>query len=259
MIKITSPQNPKIKLAQKLFKSRERKKEDLILIEGYSEINMAIESGVAIDTLFFCPALASSKKMKKIADDKILELDKDLFSKISFRDNPDGFVALAQAKRLKLDEIKLSKNPLVIVLEKVEKPGNLGAILRSADAAGVDAVILADPRTDIYQPNVIRASLGAIFSVPVAVAGNDEVLAWLKNNKIKSFAAIVGAKINYTKADMSGAAAIIVGTEHEGLSEFWQKNTDVSVSIRMSGKIDSLNASVSTAVILFEVVRQRKK
>lgn len=259
MIKITSPQNPKIKLAQKLFKSRERKKEDLILIEGYSEINMAIESGLVIDTLFFCPSLASSKKINKVADDKILELDKDLFSRISFRDNPDGFVALAQVKRKKLDEIKLSKNPLVIVLEKVEKPGNLGAVLRSADAAGVDAVILADPRTDIYQPNVIRASLGAIFSVPVAVANNDEVLDWLKQNKIKSFAAIVGAKINYTKADMSGAAAIIVGTEHEGLSDFWQKNTDVSVSIPMAGKIDSLNASVSTAVILFEVVRRRSK
>jgi RNA methyltransferase, TrmH family len=260
MLKITSPQNPKIKLAQKLFKSRERKREDLILIEGYGEINLALESGVIIDTLFFCPDFAGNKKInEKITDDKVLELNKDLFSKIAYRDNPDGFVALAKAKRLKLDEIKLSKNPLVIILEKVEKPGNLGAILRSADAAGVDAVILADPQTDIYQPNVVRASLGTIFSVPVAVATNSEVLDWLRKNKIKSYAAIVGAKINYTKADMSGAAAIIVGTEHDGLSKFWQDNTDVSISIPMRGKIDSLNASVSTAIVLFEAVRQREK
>ena len=260
MIKITSPQNPKVKLAQKLFKSRERKKEDLILIEGGSEIDLAIAAGVTIDTLFFCPDFASSKKINaKIADDKVLELNKDLFSKIAYRDNPDGFIALAKVKRSQLDEIKLSKNPLVIILEKVEKPGNLGAILRSADAAGVDAVILADPQTDIYQPNVVRASLGTIFSVPVAVATNSEVLDWLRSNKIKSYAAIVGAKVNYTKADLSGAVAIIVGTEHDGLSKFWQDNTDVSISIPMRGKIDSLNASVSTAVILFEAVRQRNK
>lgn len=259
MIKITSLQNPKIKLAQKLFKSRERKKEDLILIEGCSEINLAIESGVMIDTLFFCSVLAQEKKInKEVQPDKILELDKELFAKIAYRDNPDGFLALAKVKRLKLEEIKLSKKPLVIVLEKVEKPGNLGAILRSADAAGADAVILADPQTDLYQPNVIRASLGTIFSIPVATASNQEVLQWLYDKKIKSFAAIVGAKVNYTKADMSDATAIVIGTEHEGLSKFWQDNADVSVGIPMRGKIDSLNASVSTAVILFEAVRQRR-
>lgn len=259
MIKITSLQNPKIKLAQKLFKSRERKKEDLILIEGCSEINLAIESGVMIDTLFFCPALAQDKKInKEIPGDKILELDKELFSKIAYRDNPDGFIALAKVKRLKLNEIKLSKKPLVIVLEKVEKPGNLGAILRSADAAGVDAVILADPQTDLYQPNVIRASLGTIFSVPVATASNPEVFQWLHDKKIKSFAAVVGAKLKYMQADMSHPSAIVIGTEHEGLSDFWQDNADVGIGIPMRGKIDSLNASVSTAVILFEAVRQRR-
>ncbi len=258
MIKITSPQNPKIKLALKLFKSRERKKEDLILIEGEAEITMALDSGVAINTLFFCQAFSQQQKFSQINDDKILEINKDLFAKISFRDNPDGFIALAKIKRLKLDEIKLSKNPLIIVLEKVEKPGNLGAILRSADAAGVGAVILADPRTDIYQPNVIRASLGTIFSVPVSTATNEEVLTWIKKNKIKSFAAIVGAKLKYVQADMSRPTAIIIGTEHEGLSRFWQDNADVSISIPMHGKIDSLNASVSAAVILFEAVRQRR-
>ena len=258
MIKITSLQNPKIKLAQKLFKSRERKKEDFILIEGYGEITMAIESGVVIDTIFYCPFFARNTMMAKAEENKILELTKDLFTKISYRDNPDGFIALAKTRRLTLDKIKLSKNPLVIVLEKVEKPGNLGAILRSADAAGADAVVLADPRTDIYQPNVIRASLGTIFSVPVVATTNEAVLAWLKKNKIKSFAAIVGAKLKYVQADMSRPSAIVIGTEHEGLSEFWQDNADVGVSIPMQGKIDSLNASVSTAVILFEAVRQRR-
>ncbi|HOZ55714.1 MAG: 23S rRNA (uridine(2479)-2'-O)-methyltransferase [Parcubacteria group bacterium ADurb.Bin316] len=259
MIKITSSQNPKIKLAQKLFKSRERKKEDLMLIEGVAEITMAIESGVVIDTLFYCPAFGRQQILNQVKEDNVLELNRDLFTKISFRDNPDGFIALAKTKRLRLDEIKLSKNPLVIVLEKVEKPGNLGAILRSADAASADAVILADPRTDIFQPNVIRASLGTIFSVPVATATNDDVLAWLKKNTIKSFAAIIGAKSIYTKVEYTKPSAIIVGTEHEGLSQFWQKNTDEEVSIPMAGKIDSLNASVSTAVILFEAVRQRNR
>lgn len=259
MTKITSPQNPKIKLAQKLFKSRERQKEDLILIEGNQEINLAIESGIIIDTLFYCPDFKKNKKIKNIAEDKIIELNKDLFVKISYRDNPDGFLALAKPRRLKLTEIKLSKNPLVIVLEKVEKPGNLGAILRSADAAGVDAVILADPQTDIYQPNVVRASLGTIFSVQVATAKNENVLNWLKTNKIKSLAAVVGAKLNYTQTKMSDAAAIVIGTEHDGLSKFWQDQASEKIMIPMAGKIDSLNASVSTAIILFEAVRQRTK
>jgi RNA methyltransferase, TrmH family len=259
MIKITSPQNPKIKLAQKLFKSRGRQKEDLILIEGYSEITLAIESGVIIDTLFYCPVLGKNKKVETIAGDTILELGEDLFTKISYRDKPDGFIALARPKRLKLTDIKLSNNPLVIVLEKVEKPGNLGAILRSADAAGADAVILADPQTDIYQPNVVRASLGTIFSIQVATATNEDVLNWLKNNKIPSMAAIVGAKLNYTQTDMSRATALVVGTEHDGLSKFWQDRADKKITIPMAGKIDSLNASVSTAVILFEAVRQRSK
>jgi len=181
----------------------------------------------------------------------------DVFKKMAYREHPDGLLAVAQVKPLALSEIKLSENPLVIILESLEKPGNIGAILRSAESAGADAVIITESKTDIYNPNVIRSSLGTIFSNQIALTTNQELTNWLKKNKIKTVAAHPHADIAYTKADLSKNIAIIIGTEDLGLSEYWLTNADEKIIIPMKGKIDSLNASASLAIILFEAIRQR--
>ena len=254
---ITSAQNPKIKEIIRLRKPRERRKENLIIIEGRQEIELARQAGLEIVELFYCQDFAGSKKIAGLSEEIITPVVPAVFEKISYRENPDGFLALARPKYLELEKIKLSKNPLVIILESLEKPGNLGAILRSADAAGADAVIVANPKTDIYNPNVIRASLGTVFTNQVAVASTEEARNWLAKNKIKSLAATPEAKKIYTEADYKGAVAIIMGEEHPGLSKDWLEKVDEKIKIPMRGKIDSLNVSASTAIILFEAVRQR--
>jgi len=254
---ITSAQNPKIKEIIKLQKPRERKEGGLIIVEGYQEILMALGAGFEIEKLFFCPDLAGKKVIEKMGDSKIISVASGVFKKIAYRENPDGFLALVKSKILKLNEIKLSASPLVIVLESVEKPGNLGAILRSADAAGADAVIISDQRTDIYNPNVIRASLGTIFTNQVVISGAKEIQKWLSKNKIKSLAATPEADKIYTEVNYKGGMAIVMGEEHKGLSQTWLKEAEEKIRIPMAGKIDSLNVSVSMAIILFEAVRQR--
>jgi TrmH family RNA methyltransferase len=254
---ITSAQNPQIKEILRLQKPRERKEEGVIMVEGYQEILMAIGAGFEIEKLFFCQDLAGKKRIEKIEDNKIISVVPLVFKKIAYRENPDGFLAIAKSKILELEEIKLSKNPLVIVLESVEKPGNLGAILRSADAAGADAVIISDQRTDIYNPNVIRASLGTVFTNQVSVSSAKEIQKWLGKNKIKSFATTPEADKFYTEVNYKTGIAIVMGEEHKGLSAEWLEKADEKIKIPMVGKIDSLNVSVSTAIILFEAVRQR--
>jgi TrmH family RNA methyltransferase len=218
---------------------------------------MAMGAGFEIDKLFFCLDFAGKRRMEEIEDDLIISVIPTVFKKIAYRENPDGFLALAKLKNLELEKIKLSKNPLVIILESVEKPGNLGAILRSADAAGVDAVIISDQRTDIYNSNVIRASLGTVFTNQVAVSSAKEIKKWLSHNKIKSLAATPEADKLYTEVNYKGGIAVVVGEEHGGLSKDWLEKADEKIKIPMAGKIDSLNVSVSTAIILFEAVRQR--
>jgi len=254
---ITSAQNPKIKEIIRLRKPRERRKENLIIIEGRQEIELARQAGLEIVELFYCQDFAGSKKIAGLSEEIITPVVPAVFEKISYRENPDGFLVLARLKYLELGKIKLSQKPLIIILESLEKPGNLGAILRSADAAGVDAVIVADPETDIYNPNVIRASLGTVFTNQVAAASTEEARNWLAKNKIKSLAATPEAKKIYTEADYKGAVAIIMGEEHPGLSKDWLEKVDEKIKIPMRGKIDSLNVSASTAIILFEAVRQR--
>jgi len=254
---ITSAQNPKIKEIIRLRKPRERRKENLIIIEGRQEIELARQAGLEIVELFYCQDFAGSKKIAGLSEEIITPVVPAVFEKISYRENPDGFLVLARLKYLELGKIKLSQKPLIIILESLEKPGNLGAILRSADAAGVDAVIVADPKTDIYNPNVIRASLGTVFTNQVAAASTEEARNWLAKNKIKSLAATPEAKKIYTEADYKGAVAIIMGEEHPGLSKDWLEKVDEKIKIPMRGKIDSLNVSASTAIILFEAVRQR--
>ncbi|MFA4834133.1 MAG: RNA methyltransferase [Patescibacteria group bacterium] len=256
---ITSVQNERIKEIIRLRKPRERRRENLIIIEGRQEIELARGAGLEITELFYCQDFVGSKKIAGLPEEIITPVVRAVFEKISYRENPDGFLVLGKPKYLELEKIKLSKNPLIVILESLEKPGNLGAILRSADAAGVDAVIVADPKTDIYNPNVIRASLGTIFTNQVAVGGVEEIKQWLAKNKIKSFAATPEAKKLYTEVNYTGPAAIIMGEEHPGLSKDWLDFASGKVRIPMAGKIDSLNVSVSTAVILFEAIRQRKK
>ena len=256
---ITSTQNPKIKQVLKLRKAGERRQTGFILIEGYHEIQMAALGGIAMESLYYCPAFASDKLSPDTIPcrETILVSDK-AFAKIAYREHPDGFLAIARPIALDLAKLCLSKNPLLIILEQVEKPGNLGAILRTADAAGIDAVIVCDSQTDIYNPNVIRASLGAVFTVPLAAAAASEVLPWLKRQKINIYAAVPKAGTTYTKSDFTVPSAIVIGAEHAGLSDFWRKKADERILIPMKGRIDSLNASVSAAIILFEALRQRK-
>lgn len=262
MEKISSLQNPRIKNIQKLTaKSRERKAQNLFVIEGARELSLALAGNCCLDSVFVCPELFAKSDYPEVLnsiDPKIrVELAPAVFEKIAYRESSDGILALACPKEHSLNELRLSENPFIIVLESVEKPGNLGAILRTADAAGVDAVIICDPLTDMYNPNVIRSSIGCIFTVPVAIANNTETLEFLKKKNIQSFAAELQASQWYQDTNFTKPSAIIMGTEADGLTDFWLKHATSRIKIPMRGKIDSLNVSISTAVITFEAIRQR--
>ena len=255
---ITSLQNPKVKNIVKLNeKSAERKSQDLIVVEGLRELELAIAAGMQISQLYFCPALGAS--INKLNAHQYFEVSKEVFAKIAYRENSDGYIALLKPRYYTLDSLPLSKNPFIIILEAVEKPGNLGAILRTADASNIDAVIICDPRTDIYNPNAIRSSVGCIFTVPIVVSNNDEVKTWLDKSNINYYAAALTATQFYTDIDFTPSSAIIMGTEATGLTDFWLNNSTAQIKIPMEGKIDSLNVSISTAVLTFEAKRQRGK
>lgn len=257
-LKIESLDNPKIKNIVKLRESsRERKEQGLFLIEGHREISLAQKGGVEIASLIYSPEYI--KQELAIDEEKIIEVSKKVFAKISYRENPDGFLAIAKSQEQKLAEIKLSANPLLVVLEAVEKPGNLGAILRTADAAGLDAVIINDLKTDLYNPNVIRASQGTVFTVKVVLSSIEETIEFCKDKGIKILATAPEAVKEYTGVDYKKGSAIIMGAEDKGLSAKWLKAAEEKIKITMRGKIDSLNVSVSAAIVLFEAVRQRNK
>ncbi|MDR0732504.1 MAG: RNA methyltransferase [Dysgonamonadaceae bacterium] len=264
MERIASAQNSRIKNIQKLSaKSKERKAQGLFVIEGAREISLALAGNYRFESVFYCPELfaatAYPETLRSICPDILCEVSAAVFGKIAYREGSDGILAVAATKDHALSSLHLPENPFVILLESVEKPGNLGAILRTADAAGVDALIVCDPLTDVYNPNTIRSSVGCVFTVPVAVADNVGALSFLKERGIRIFAADLQAIQCYHAADFSGASAIIMGTEAGGLSPFWLKHADAGIKIPMRGKIDSLNVSVSTAVITFEAMRQRTK
>lgn len=258
---ITSLQNPAIKNIVKLSKSKERKAQQLFVIEGARELSLALQSGYRVEAAYVCGEMFEKTKypdvLNSLPDRVISEITPAVFEKIAYRENSDGVVALAKPKTHGLADIKLSSNPFVIILESVEKPGNLGAILRTADAAAVDAVIVCDPLTDLYNPNVIRSGVGGLFTVQTAVCSSQDALAWLKANNISSYAAELRAAEFYQEIDFRLPSAIVMGTEAEGLTHFWLKNATKRIKIPMRGKIDSLNVSVSTAVITFEAMRQR--
>lgn len=255
---ISSLQNPKIKNITKLIeKSSERKSQNLIVVEGLRELNIAKESGFTIEQLYYCPALGAYENAIKA--NQYFEISKEVFSKLAYREGSDGFIGLLRPKYYTLESLELKTNPFIIIVESIEKPGNLGAILRTADAANVDALIVCDPKTDIFNPNAIRSSVGCVFSVPIAVGKSEEVFNFLKSKNIKTYAAALTATEYYTDVNFKESSAIVMGTEATGLSEFWLNNAYKQIKIPMLGKIDSLNVSTSTAILTFEAIRQREK
>ena len=259
---VTSAQNRKVKTLLALQeKARLRKEMGLFVVEGRRELEHCVRAGFEIDTLFYCPeivglgAVSSGSILEKAG--QIIEVPKELYEKIAYRGGTEGMIAEVQVRERDLEGLELRENPLVVVLEGVEKPGNLGAVLRSADASGADAVLICDPLTDLYNPNLIRASIGAVFTVPTVCCGSQEAISWLKEHNIKIYTAQLQDSSWYYDTDMRGGTAIVVGTEATGLTDAWREAADAHIRIPMLGELDSLNASVSAAVLLFEAVRQR--
>lgn len=256
MIDISSLQNPRVKQIVKLRDDKKQRQSDgLMLVEGYDEISLALAAGYLPRTLFIAPELVR-RDIQNVAAE-IFTVSPAVFEKMSFRENPDGWLGVFPIPRTSLEDLKLGESPLIIVAESVEKPGNLGAILRTADAARVDAVLVCDPRVDAYSPNVVRASRGTIFTVPVVETKNAQALVYLQQRGIRILAATPSAQAEFTRQDLRLPLAVVVGTEDEGLSDFWMSQADVKVKIPMLGKVNSLNVSIATALIIYEAVRQR--
>ncbi len=259
---LTSPQNPRIKQLVRLKDRKERDETGLFLIEGYREIKRAAQGHVHFDALFVCPELFLGTNEPLLIQQIGVEtftLPAHLFEKISYRDRPDGLIAVAHQMQKTLADLQPKNDPpLYVVAESIEKPGNLGTILRSSDAVGADGVIVCDRCTDIYNPNVVRASVGTLFTLPVVEAKGSDAYIWLKERKIQVVAATPSATVEYTDAPLSGPVAIVVGTEQLGLSDLWMEAADIRVKIPMRGIADSLNVAMATTLLLYEALRQRK-
>lgn len=261
---ISSLQNPLIKKIGVLQdKSRERKKSGLFVIEGLRELQLAIKGKYALDTVLFQENLISKDDLFNVLDASVpkanfIAITKEVFAKLAYRKTTEGLVALAQSKPHTIKELVLpSKNPLILIAEAPEKPGNIGALLRTADAAGLDAVIIANPRSDLYNPNIIRSSVGCVFTSNIAVGSTSEIISYLKKNNIHCYCAALTASKNYTELNFKKASAIVVGTEATGLSQKWLDASEQNIIIPMVGEIDSMNVSVSAAILIFEAKRQR--
>jgi TrmH family RNA methyltransferase len=291
--RISSLQNPRVKQLVKLRDRRPRDEAGVFLVEGYREIRRALEKQVPLRELYFAPDWFLGENERALIENaasagaQLFELTKDAFAKVAYRERPDGLLAVAPQWKRSLDDLQQfvgrglptpppqrpqstipagsgdparqgkRRDPFLLVVEAIEKPGNLGTILRSADAAGCDAVIVCDPVTDIFNPNVVRASTGVLFSVPLVVEESARVQAWLKEHGVKTVATTPAAEKLYTEIDLRGPLAVIMGSEQYGLSEFWLKHSDVPIRIPMAGQADSLNVAMATIITLFEAVRQR--
>lgn len=257
---ITSTQNPKIKGLLALEKPRERRKQQLFIIEGLREIRWAIEAGYKIGNIFYCEDIISLPELgRELTEGRLMiPVTAEVFEKIAVREGSTGVVAVAEMKTHRLEDIALPAKALILVAEAVEKPGNLGAMLRTADAAGADAVLICDPQTDFYNPNVIRSSVGCVFTVPLAAASTTDTVAWLRQQNAKIFCASLQTSRPYTQVDYTNTCAIVLGTEATGLSPQWTQNSDANIVIPMRGKIDSMNVSNAAAVLIFEARRQRE-
>ena len=263
MIKeISSLQNPLIKqLVLLKEKSRERKKSGLFLIEGKREISLAIKGDYNIETVFYNPEIISNKEISELISFQcnLIEISKSVFQKLAYRDTTEGILAVTKSKSHAIDNLKINtNNPLLLIAEAPEKPGNIGALLRTADAANLDALIIANPKSDLYNPNIIRSSVGCVFTNNVAMGSTSEIIQFLKNNKINIYCAALQASVEYQTQDYTKPTAIIVGTEATGLSNEWLKNSTQNIIIPMQGEIDSMNVSVAAGILTFEAKRQRQ-
>ena len=273
---ITSAQNPKIKnLLLLQEKSKARREQGLFVVEGRRELEHCLEAGYKVRTLFVCPELAGEGALpgafartgsrsdaegsvpSPAQEPLIIEIPETLYKKVAYRESTEGIIAEIECRERRLEDLALTEHPLIVVLESVEKPGNLGAVLRSADAARADAVIVCDPLTDLYNPNLIRASLGGIFTVPTVAATSEETIAWLQAHGIRILTAQLQDSSWYYDVDMTVGTALVMGTESTGLTDQWRRAADAHIRIPMLGRLDSLNVSVSAAILLFEAVRQR--
>ncbi len=260
---LTSLQNPKIKYAKKLRNRRFREKENKTILEGYRELSRSFEYGMQIEECFYCPEMYLGENEDSLIqnfiknDIKVYEVPSHILEKIAYRDKPEGLIAIAKTQKHSLEDIPIKKNGLYLIVEGIEKPGNLGSLLRSADAAGADGLIICNKCTDIYNPNVIRASTGALFAVPIAEATNEEALTWVNENKIITLAGTPHTDYIYSDYDMTQSLAILVGAEQYGLTDFWMNKSEKQVNIPMLGKIDSLNVATAATILLYEAARQR--
>ena len=263
--KISSLQNPRIKQLVKLRDRRSRDEAGVFLVEGYREIRRALEKRIPVTELYFSPDwFLGENETALIAQAaesgaRLFELAKETFAKVAYRERPDGLLAVAPQWQRRLDDLTLPDEPFVLVVEAIEKPGNLGTILRSADAAGCHAVIVCDPVTDIFNPNVVRASTGVLFSVPLVVGDSARVCSWLQERGIRTVATTPSAQTIYFDADFRGPLAVVMGSEQYGLSAFWLDHARLKVKIPMAGQADSLNVAMATIITLFEAVRQRSQ
>lgn len=265
---ISSLQNPRVKQVVKLRDRRDREKSGSFIIEGYRELLRAIDGNQPIEHLFICPELFLGTNEPALIDTirqggaQAFVCAKHVFQKMSYRDRPDGLIAIAPQRHRSLSDLEnqlhSNNSPFLVVAEAIEKPGNLGTILRSSDAVGLDALIVCDRCTDIHNPNVVRASVGTLFTVPVFEGGSQETINWLKEQKIQILAATPSATAEYTEVDMTQPLAIAVGTEQLGLSDLWMEQADIQVRIPMCGVADSLNVATATTLLMYEALRQRK-
>ena len=259
MKSISSIQNSLIKQITKLQeKSSERKKLQLFIIEGIREINLAVQGKYEFETFLICTSIYNGELPSLSEDIELIEISIDVYEKIAYRKSTEGIIAIAKWKNNTLSHLKLkTKKPLILVAEGIEKPGNLGALLRTADAADVDAVFLANPKCDLYNPNVIRSSIGCVFTNEIVVGSSEELIQYLKNNQFDIYAATLQNSNNYTLENYTGGSAIAVGSEAHGISEEWRTASRKNINIPMQGAIDSMNVSVSAAILIFEAKRQR--
>lgn len=259
--KITSTQNVFIKKVVHLRDRHARQKEGLTIVEGVREVHTAWQKRAAFERIYFCPELFKDENglLNEFAAAGVVvcETTLEVFKKITFGDREEGLLGVCRVPQATIKNLKLGKDPLCVVVESVEKPGNLGAILRTCDGAKADALIVCGGLTEIYNPNTVRASLGAAFTVPAVSATNEEALEFLKANKVKIFATFPDTKKYYTGSDLTGPSAIILGSEQDGLSDFWHKNADEKIKIPLLGQVNSLNVAVCAAIVVYEAVRQR--
>lgn len=261
MKQITSAQNPFIKsLIQLQEKGKSRKQSGTFLIEGQRELELALKGGYELEHLLFYPELVSASQIDELTygQTPLIEMSREVFEKLAYRDTTEGIIGVARSKSLELQDLKLSQNPLILIAEAPEKPGNIGALLRTADAAAVDAVIIANPKGDLYNPNIVRSSVGCLFTNQIATGTTAQIIDFLKLRNINCYCATLQNATVYDTQDYTQPTAIVVGTEATGLTRQWRDAATQNVIIPMQGEIDSMNVSVAAAILIFEAKRQRK-